>query len=260
MSVSPLIIAPEAARDRQSALARTTDSTPAPATVGAAHAPDPASVAEGVIGSVVALTVAASAAGETTHHPSDNGSDGRMRHAGQLERRGEPSESEFESWFQPDSCAAQGIPFVLDEVSNRQPRQWSNRLFKALNSESPSFLTVDDYARVAEEITRREGDATSSANPSEFREKFRDNVRGRRFELFRNGVLAGYVSYSMRAGMLRLNCTVVPECFDDQGVEGILIHQVLLTAHRRRRATVADSRKTQDFLRLNPQYEQLIHA
>ncbi|AUZ88581.1 hypothetical protein CVO76_13730 [Arthrobacter agilis] len=242
------------------------DPTSTPEATRAAHAPDPASVAEEVIGSVVALTVAASAqAGTSSESPDDDlhgvdgvyGVDGISSSSDRIEGL---SDSELEGWSRPASETPDVIPFHLGEASDRQLRRWSNDLFKQLNRDSPSFMIVDDYTRVIEEIERRDADAASSANPPEFRQKFRDNTRGRRFELFRNGVLAGYIAYSMRAGVLRLNRTVVPEPFEHQGIEGILIHQVLLTAHRRRLAAIAYCQKAQDFLQLNPQYKQLVHA
>ncbi|MGV0110846.1 GNAT family N-acetyltransferase [Arthrobacter sp. CP30] len=278
MSVSPVTDAAEAtdaAYGSPSMCPQTTDlanpadlADPAPTSgaTRAAHAPDPACVAEEVIGSVVALTVAASAqAGTSSESPDDDlhgvdGVDGVDGIASSSDRIEGLSDSELEGWSRPASEAPDVIPFHLGEASDRQLRRWSNDLFKQLNRDSPSFMIVDDYTRVIEEIERRDADAASSANPPEFRQKFRDNALGRRFELFRDGVLAGYIAYSMRAGVLRLKRTVVSEPFEHQGVEGILIHQVLLTAHRRRLAAIAYCQKAQDFLQLNPQYKQLVHT
>lgn len=50
------------------------------------------------------------------------------------------------------------------------------------------------------------------------REKFRDDARRCQFELFRNSVLTAYVSYTMRAGVLRLHRTVVLGAFDGEQV------------------------------------------
>ncbi|KNC16355.1 hypothetical protein AC792_15195 [Arthrobacter sp. RIT-PI-e] len=71
-------------------------------------------------------------------------------------------------------------------------------------------------------------------------------------------MLAGYVSYSMRAGVLRLHRTVVAATFEGAGMEGILIRKVLLAAHKRRLSALPYCSEVQMFLEQNPEYRSLI--
>ncbi len=64
----------------------------------------------------------------------------------------------------------------------------------------------------------------------------RDNPINKRFEFFRDGMLAGYVNYTMRAGVLTLHRTVVSDAFDGAGIDGVLARRVILAAHKRRLA------------------------
>lgn len=189
--------------------------------VTTSHVPEPASAAEEVIGAVVALTVAASSAADTSTDDPSN------------------------------------IPWDLDGATNRDLRRWSNKLFKALDADFPAYGVLEDFDRVSAEIERREEAASASNTSARVREKFRDNAQGGRFELFRDGVLTGYVVYRMRAGVLRLHRTVVLDAFDSEQVEGILIHNLVLTAHQRRLAVVPYCPIAQSFFRQNPQYRQI---
>jgi predicted GNAT family acetyltransferase len=151
------------------------------------------------------------------------------------------------------------IPFDLTEETNRDLRRWSNTLYKALDTDFPPFGAVEDYEQVTAEIERRKA-TNDEDSPSGTREKFRDNAPAGRFELFRNGQLAGYVNYTMRAGTLRLNRTVVTADFDGTDLEGVLMRNVILMAHKRRLATIPYCPVAQSFVRENPQYRQLMHA
>jgi predicted GNAT family acetyltransferase len=151
------------------------------------------------------------------------------------------------------------VPFDLTEETNRDLRRWSNTLYKTLDTDFPPFGAVQDYERVTAEIERRNA-ANDEDSPSVMREKFRDNAPASRFELFRNGQLAGYMSYTMRAGTLRMNRTVVTADFEGMDLEGVLMRNVILMAHKRRLATIPYCPVAQSFVRENPQYRQLMHA
>jgi predicted GNAT family acetyltransferase len=151
------------------------------------------------------------------------------------------------------------VPFDLTEETNRDLRRWSNALYRVLDQDFPPFGAIEDYERVVAEIEGRKARA-GEASPSVMREKFRDNALSRRFELFRNGQLAGYVNYTMRAGSMRLLRTVVAEDFDGMGLEGVLMHRVILMAHKRRLAAIPCCPVARSFLLENPQYRQLMHA
>jgi predicted GNAT family acetyltransferase len=151
------------------------------------------------------------------------------------------------------------VPFDLTQETNRDLRWWSNALYRVLDADFPPYGTIDNYERVIAELERRKA-KDNQGSPSTLREKFRDNAFNHRFELFRNGLLAGYVNYTMRAGALRLHHTVITADFDGMGLEGVLMRHVILLAHKRRLTTVPYCPVAQNFLQKNPQYRQLIHA
>lgn len=150
------------------------------------------------------------------------------------------------------------LPWSLDDATTRQLRRWSNQLYRLLDSDVPPFGTSDDYHRVVSELGRREEEAREGSARTRRRDSFRDNPLNRRFELFQDGMLAGYVSYSMRAGCLRLHRTVVADAFEGAGLEQVLIRNVLLEAHRRRLSALPYCREVQAFLAGNPQYRALL--
>lgn len=150
------------------------------------------------------------------------------------------------------------LPWSLDDATTRQLRRWSNQLYRLLDSAAPPFGASDDYERVVDELGRREEQAREGAAGARRRDSFRDNPLNRRFELFQDGILAGYVSYSMRAGCLRLHRTVVADAFEGAGLEQILIRNVLLDAHRRRLSALPYCGEVQAFLAGNPQYRALL--
>ncbi len=152
------------------------------------------------------------------------------------------------------------IPFDLQRATSRQLRRWSNALYRALDKDFPPYGTADDFDRVNAEIQRRETHAQNTPGLSLSRDKVRDNTMNRRFEFFRDGMLAGYVSYTMRGGALRLHRTVIHEFFEGAGIEGPLARQVILAAHKRRLAPIPYCPVLQAFLQDNPQYRQLVHA
>ncbi|WDF32594.1 N-acetyltransferase [Arthrobacter agilis] len=180
----------------------------------------------------------------------------RMR--GDDDARGLPdlvSLAELEVGPSDDEPAA--LPWSLADATNRQLRRWSNQLYRALDTEAPPYGAADDFKRVIDELERREGETRGSAGAAP-RGTFRDNPMNHRFELFRDGVLAGYVSYSMRAGTVRLHRTVIAAAFEGAGLEQTLIRNVLLNAHKRRLSALPYCSEVQAFLAGNPQYRVLL--
>jgi predicted GNAT family acetyltransferase len=150
------------------------------------------------------------------------------------------------------------VPTSLEDATTRQLRRWSNQLYRLLDTDAPPFGVREDCYRVAAELELREERArTGSAGPAR-RDAFRDNPANRRFELFQNGMLAGYLAYTLRAGALRLHRTVVTEAFEGTGAESVLIRKVLLNAHKRRLAAFPYCTEVQTFLRENPEFRTLI--
>ncbi|BBE24186.1 hypothetical protein MN0502_30690 [Arthrobacter sp. MN05-02] len=116
------------------------------------------------------------------------------------------------------------------------------------------------YDLLVEELERRERQAERHGAVDDAREKFRDNALFSRFELYRNGVLAGYVQYEMRGGDVLLLHSVVDPRFRRMGLEPVLMQAVLLNAHRRRLAVVPYCPEAQEFLTAHPQFLSLIPA
>jgi predicted GNAT family acetyltransferase len=90
--------------------------------------------------------------------------------------------------------------------------------------------------------------------------QFRDNALFSRFELYRDGALAGYVQYEMRGGQVFLLHAVVDPRFRREGLEPVLLRAVLLDAHRRRLAVMPQCPEAQQFLTDHPQFLPLIPA
>lgn len=158
------------------------------------------------------------------------------------------------------SPSAEESPFPTDlsEVSTRQLRTLCNRTYQLLDSDYPSMETRDRYEALVEELERRESAAEAPAEPEGTREKFRDNALFSRFELYRNGVMAGYVQYEMRGGDVLLLQAVIDSRFRRMGLEPVLMQAVLFNAHRRRLAVMPYCREAQDFLLAHPQFLSLI--
>ncbi|MBG6226238.1 putative GNAT family acetyltransferase [Arthrobacter sp. CAN_A2] len=150
------------------------------------------------------------------------------------------------------------LPHDLAGTATRQLRRWSNQLYRALDADFPPYGAQEDYDRLADELERRAADALDGSGGQERLGAFRDNPMNHRFELFQDGILAGYVSYSLRAGRLRLDRTVVAAAFEGVGLEGVLIRKVLLDAHKRRLAALPYCDQVQAFLADNPPYRSLV--
>ena len=159
----------------------------------------------------------------------------------------------------PDSSETPvDIPFDLSDATNRELRYWSNQLLRELDKDFPPYGTSEDYERIVDELRTRENEARNERSSTGLREKFRDNPLNRRFELFRDGMLAGYIAYTIRGGALRLNQTVITEAFDGGGIDKILVQNVLLTAHKRRLAVLPYCSRVQAFLTEYPQFKALV--
>lgn len=156
------------------------------------------------------------------------------------------------------SAEEPSFPTDLSEVSTRQLRTLCNRTYQLLDSDYPSMETRDRYEALVEELERRESAAEAPAEPEGTREKFRDNALFSRFELYRNGVMAGYVQYEMRGGDVLLLQAVIDSRFRRMGLEPVLMQAVLFNAHRRRLAVMPYCPEAQDFLLAHPQYLSLI--
>ncbi|MBJ2120329.1 N-acetyltransferase [Arthrobacter sp. MSA 4-2] len=149
-------------------------------------------------------------------------------------------------------------PADLSEVPTRQLRALCNRIYQLLDCDYPTMETRDRYEELVEELQRRESAVEAQAEPAGMREVFRDNVLFSRFELYRNGVMAGYVQYEMRGGDVLLLHAVVDPRFRKLGLEPFLMQSVLLNAHRRRLAITPYCPEAQEFLRANPHYLALL--
>lgn len=160
----------------------------------------------------------------------------------------------------PSESDSMTIPALLDDATTRQLRRWANHLYRQLDADFPPFGVLGDRDRIVTELERRQRQELQDPTPGGRRDAFRDNPLSGRFELFQNGMLAGYVTYSMRAGKLRLHRTVVAAAFEGAGLEELLIRNVLLNAHKRRLSSLPYCAQIQAFLAGNPQYRVLLGA
>ncbi|WP_168796529.1 GNAT family N-acetyltransferase [Arthrobacter echini] len=153
---------------------------------------------------------------------------------------------------------APSVPYDLSSATVRELRALSNQLYRILDTDNAPFGTREHYEAVVEALSERESPAAKRDEAERVREKFRDNSVTSRFELFHDGVLVGYVKYDLRAGRLHLLETVVATEYQHQGLEGVLVREALLNAHRRRLVPVPYCRHAQVFLTENPQFRALI--
>ncbi|WP_181035071.1 GNAT family N-acetyltransferase [Arthrobacter sp. B0490] len=152
------------------------------------------------------------------------------------------------------------IPADLGPVSSRRLRHLCDRTYQLLDQAQPFPEARERYDALVEELERREREAALQAGGQDTREKFRDNALFSRFELYHDGILAGYVQYEMRGGQLLLLHAVVDPGFRGTGLEPALMRAVFLDAHRRRLAVTPCCPEAQDFLADHPQFLSLIPA
>lgn len=150
-------------------------------------------------------------------------------------------------------------PGDLAGTPTRQLRMLCNRTYQLLDLDRPSPETRGRYDALVEELGRREGRA-ERVGADDVRETFRDNALSSRFELYRNGAMAGYVQYEMRGGAILLRNAVIDPKFRRLGLDPVLMQAVLLNAHRRRLAVVPACPQAQAFLAAHPQFLPLIPA
>lgn len=89
-------------------------------------------------------------------------------------------------------------------------------------------------------------------------DRTRDNLVRSRFEIYRGGVVAGYILYQIRDGRLWLLATVITAGTDAPSIESMLIQNVLLSAHRRRLAVIPRCLRVHEFLTQHPHFRSLI--
>jgi predicted GNAT family acetyltransferase len=152
------------------------------------------------------------------------------------------------------------FPSDLAGASTRHLRILCNRTYQLLDLDRPALETRERYDALVEELTRRERDAVQRGGGDDARETFRDNALFSRFELYRKGMMAGYVQYEMRGGDILLLHAVVDPKFRHLGLEPVLMQAVLLNAHRRRLAVVPCCPEALDFLAAHPQFLSLLPA
>ncbi|MCU1633725.1 MAG: hypothetical protein JWM61_2377 [Micrococcaceae bacterium] len=157
---------------------------------------------------------------------------------------------------------SQDLDFPADftDVSTRELRLLCNRTYEQLDTDHPALETREQYEALVEELERRERQAERRGTDVAARETFRDNALFSRFELFRDGVMAGYMQYEMRGSHVLLLHSVIDPRFRRMGLEPVLMQAVLLNAHRRRLAVVPYCPEAQNFLAAHPQYLSLIPA
>ncbi|MFJ6000664.1 GNAT family N-acetyltransferase [Arthrobacter sp. NPDC092385] len=183
-----------------------------------------------------------------------------------LEHPTAPQDESVHSWesrrahLAPVRQADLDFPVNLSEAPTRQLRMLCNRTYELLDTEHPSLATRQRYDALVHELGRRERQAEQRGSVEDAREKFRDNALFSRFELYRNGIMAGYVQYEMRGGDVLLLHTVIDPRFRRTGLEPVLMQAVLLNAHRRRLAVMPYCPEAQDFLTAHPQFLSLIPA
>lgn len=178
------------------------------------------------------------------------------------------------SWIAPPSPLSgletsvettERFPRDLSVVPTRKLRALCDQKYEQLDGDYPPGQAREQYGALVEEIERREATAENPetvarprAAPGGPREAFRDNPLLSRFELFHEGILAGYVKYEMRGGDVLLLQTVTDPQFSKMKVEPVLIQHILLNAHRRRLAVTPFCPKARGFLTDNPQYLTLL--
>lgn len=150
------------------------------------------------------------------------------------------------------------LPTDLSMMPTRALRALCDDLYKVLDADYPPYGAREDYSTVVEELGRRETRAADRGGAADPREKFRDNPLRSQFELYRDGIMVGYLKYVMRAGHITLLATILDGSHRGVGVEEALIRQALLNVHRRRLAPTPYCPYVQAFLAANPQFLSLM--
>jgi predicted GNAT family acetyltransferase len=178
-------------------------------------------------------------------------------------RRREAPASRVARPARPDAGAPgaeTAIPADLGALPTRQLRRLCDRTYQLLDTTGPSLETREQYDALVEELERRERRAAALPAAEDAAGTFRDNALFSRFELYRDGVMAGYLQYEMRGGQIRLLHVVVDPRFRRLGLETVLLRSVLLEAHRRRLAVIPCCPEAREFLADHPRFLPLIPA
>jgi predicted GNAT family acetyltransferase len=152
------------------------------------------------------------------------------------------------------------FPTDLSALSTRQLRTMCNQTYQLMDTAYPPLEVRERYEALVEELEHREQTAQAPApvEPTGQRGTFRDNVLYSRFELYRDGLMAGYVKYELRGGEVLLIQAVIDRRFRTMGLEPVLMQAVLMNAHRRRLDIAPYCAESQEFLRENPQFLRLL--
>lgn len=152
------------------------------------------------------------------------------------------------------------FPTDLSVIPTRRLRALCNQTYQSLDHDYPPMEAREQYEALVEELEHREVLAETRTAPEAPRGAFRDNPLFGRFELFHDGMMAGYMRYEMRGGDVLLFQTVVDPQFHQTQVAPLLIQHVFLNAHRRRLALIPYCPATREFLLDYPQYLSLLPA
>ncbi|MHA7263297.1 N-acetyltransferase [Arthrobacter sp. TMN-37] len=162
----------------------------------------------------------------------------------------------------PHASPGGEVPFPTDltALSTRQLRTMCNQTYQLMDTPYPPLEVRERYEALVEELEAREHTAQLPAQPEPpgQRGTFRDNVLYSRFELYREGLMAGYVKYELRGGEVLLIQAVIDRRFRSMGLEPVLMQSVLMNAHRRRLDIAPYCAEAQEFLRENPQFLRLL--
>jgi predicted GNAT family acetyltransferase len=172
---------------------------------------------------------------------------------------------QLSSWTRPSEreavAPAEGVfPTDLTVLSTRQLRTMCNQTYQLMDTSYPPLEVRERYEALVEELERREHTAEAQIQPEQpgLRGTFRDNVLYSRFELYRDGLMAGYVKYELRGGQVLLVQAVIDRRFRSMGLEPVLMQSVLMNAHRRRLDIWPYCPEAQEFLQENPQFLRLL--
>jgi predicted GNAT family acetyltransferase len=145
-------------------------------------------------------------------------------------------------------------------LPTRQLRRLCDPTYQLLDPAGHPLETREQYDALVGELERREHKAAGQAGWGDARERFRDNALFSRFELHRDGAMAGYVQYELRGGQVLLLHAVVDPRFPHAALEPALMRAVFLEAHRRRLAVLPCCAEAQEFLADHPQFLPLVPA
>jgi predicted GNAT family acetyltransferase len=147
----------------------------------------------------------------------------------------------------------------LTGVPMAELRIMANRMYRLMDTDRPPRWAGERYEAVVEEIeSRSERTRRSGAAPS--RQVFKDSAYNSRFEVYRDGLLAAYIRYSLHKGEMTLLTLVEKSEFEGSGLWQNLIRQAMLNAHKRRLNVIPGCPAAHAFLQQYPQYLALTRS